>query len=102
MMTQIPAILILAAGSSSRMRGADKLLERIDGVPQIARITQAALATGCPVLVALPPDRPLREKAIAALNVTRITIENAAEGMAASIREGVAHAGNSPGLMILP
>lgn len=84
------------------MRGADKLLELIDGIPQITRITQAALATGCPTLVVLPPDHPMRAKAIADLNVTKITIENAVEGMAASIREGVARAGNSPGLMILP
>ena len=38
-------ILILAAGASSRMRGADKLLQPIDGIPQIARIAKAAIAT---------------------------------------------------------
>lgn len=48
-------ILILAGGASSRMRGADKLLERIDGQQQLARIAQAARATGLPVRVALPP-----------------------------------------------
>ena len=37
-----PEILILAAGSSSRMRGGDKLLEFIDNEPQLTRITRAA------------------------------------------------------------
>ena len=54
------AILILAAGSSSRMRGGDKLLEEVAGMPLLARITRAALDTGLPVTVALPPDRPAR------------------------------------------
>ena len=51
-------ILLLAAGSSSRMRGGDKLLEPVAGRPLLTRIAEAALATGLPVHVALPPDRP--------------------------------------------
>lgn len=83
-------ILILAAGSSSRMRGADKLLELVDGRPLLARQAAMALATGRPVTVALPPDRPLRAKALQGLAVDCVTIPDAAEGMAASIRGGVA------------
>ena len=47
-------ILLLAAGASSRMRGGDKLLERVDGVPLVRRQVLAALATGCEVVVCLP------------------------------------------------
>lgn len=96
-----PNILILAAGASSRMRGADKALEPIDGVAQIRRIAQAALATGCPVLVALPPDRPARAAALAGLAVTRITVAEAALGMAASIRAGLAALPQDTPVMIL-
>ncbi|MFZ0100224.1 MAG: NTP transferase domain-containing protein, partial [Gemmobacter sp.] len=93
-------ILILAGGASSRMRGADKLLERIDGQPQLARIAQAALATGLPVRVALPPDRPDRHAALHDLSVQIVTVPDAATGMAATIRAGAA--GWPGAIMILP
>lgn len=94
-------ILILAAGASSRMRGGDKLLELVDGTPQLARITRFAVETRAKVLVALPPDRPDRSVAIAGL-AEALPVPDAATGMAASIRAGVARAGNATGLMILP
>ena len=94
-------ILILAAGASSRMRGSDKLLELVDGTPQLARITRFAGETGAKVLVALPPDRPARSAAIAGL-AEALPVPDAATGMAASIRAGVARAGGAAGLMILP
>ena len=82
------SILILAAGASTRMRGGDKLLEIVDGQPLIARQAGIALATGLPVTVALPPDRPARDAALQGLALTRLTVPDAAEGMAASIRAG--------------
>jgi molybdenum cofactor cytidylyltransferase len=94
------SILILAAGSSSRMRGADKLLERVDGIPQITRVANAALATGCPTFAALPTDRPLRAAAISGLPLRQIPIDDAAEGMGASIRTAAAVIPDGP-LMIL-
>lgn len=93
-------ILILAGGASSRMRGADKLLERIDGQAQLARIAQAALATGLPVRVALPPDRPNRHAALRDSPVQIVVVPDAATGMAASIRAGAA--GWQGAIMILP
>lgn len=96
-----PHILILAAGSASRMFGGDKLLEPIDGQPQLTRITKAALATGCPVTVALPPDRPARNAALRDLAVAQLTVENAAEGMAASLRTGIAALPDGPVLLLL-
>jgi len=94
-------IIILAAGASTRMRGADKLLEVLDGVVQIRRITQAALATGAPVTVALPPDRPLRDAALTGLAVTRLTIADAATGLSASIRAANAVVPSGPVMLVL-
>lgn len=95
-----PTILILAAGASSRMRGGDKLLERVDGMPLLRRQAQAALSTGCRVLVTLPPDRPERTVALEGLAVERRVVADAAEGMAASLRAG-AEAVRGPLLVLL-
>jgi len=84
------SILILAAGSSSRMRGGDKLLERVDGTPQLARAVGAALETGSPVFVALDPARPDRFDTLAGLAFQRVDVPDAGEGMAASLRRGLA------------
>ena len=52
-------ILLLAAGSASRMRGGDKLLEDVHGAPCLQVMAKRALATGQPVLVTLPSsDHP--------------------------------------------
>lgn len=96
-MRTAPAILVLAAGASSRMRGADKLLEDIDGTPLVLRAVRAACAVSQEVLVALPKaDRQRR----AWLGDTPATILNLDDrAMSASIRAGVA-ACTSDALMI--
>lgn len=83
-------ILILAAGTSSRMQGRDKLLELIDNEPLLTRITRAALATGCPVSVTLPLNKPARAAALAGLNIQIIPVPNAQDGMATSLKTGLA------------
>lgn len=93
-------ILILAAGASSRMRGRDKLLEEIDGTPQLARIAQRARATGHPVWVALPPKPHPRHAAIADLDVHVLQVPDAAEGLNASLRFGIAHLLDAPAVLI--
>lgn len=82
------AILILAAGQSRRMRGADKMLELVDGQPLIRRQVQMAIAAGLPVWVALPPDRPLRVAAIADLAVRQLPVQDADLGISKSIIAG--------------
>lgn len=84
-----PHILILAAGASSRMRGADKLLEVVDGEPLLRRVARMALATGWPVSVVLTQGHAARRAALDRLGVAQITAANAAEGMAASLVAGV-------------
>ncbi|MCG6902846.1 MAG: nucleotidyltransferase family protein [Rhodobacter sp.] len=96
-------ILVLAAGASSRMRGADKLLQMVDGVALLRRQVQAALDTGAPVLVALPTDRPVRRAALDGLAVNTIEVSDADAGMSASIRAGVAAlSAATRGVAILP
>ena len=84
------AILLLAAGASSRMRVGDKLLEGIDGVALLRRQALMALSSGYPVWVALPLDRPARLAALEGLDLSFVTVAEAREGMAASIRAGIA------------
>lgn len=96
-------ILILAAGQSTRMRGIDKLMLEIDGVPLLRRTAvMACNATDGAVLVALPAKPHPRWAALDGLDVTAIAIPNAAEGMNASLRTGVAALSNdSAAVMIL-
>ena len=83
------AIIVLAAGASRRMQGRDKLLEDVDGVPLLRRQTMRALATGCDVLVALPPAPHPRIDALTGLAVTIVEVADAEEGMNASLRTGL-------------
>jgi len=95
------AILLLAAGSSSRMRGGDKLLEQVDGAPLIA--TMATRATQiAPTFITLPTlDHP-RATALSGLDVTMVPVPDAADGMSASIRAGVSALPKDTAVMILP
>lgn len=95
-------MLILAAGASSRMRGADKLLLHVDGLPQLRRIALQAIATGRPVFVTVPSDNPLRATALQGLAVTIVAVPDSISGISASLRAGYCAAGDSAALMILP
>ena len=100
-MTDVP-ILIPAAGFARRMRGADKLLEPVAGEALLHRQARLALATGATVLVTLPPAPGLRARALDGLAVTRVPVPDPGEGMAASIRAGLAAVPDgAAGLMIL-
>lgn len=85
------AAVLLAAGAGRRMRGADKLLEPIGGVPLIAHAAgQLAAAKGIDqVHVVLPPDRPERAAALDDPALHHVPAERASEGMGASLRAGI-------------
>lgn len=97
------AILILAAGSSSRMGGRDKLMQNANGNPLLARVLAQAGATGLPVYVTIPgPDHP-RAHLVRDGGGVPVIVTDWASGMAASIRSGVAALpADIPGVMILP
>lgn len=95
------AILLLAAGASARMQGRDKLMETVDGQPLLSLMCRRAALTGLPVYVTLPGLTHPRAAAIG--TSAPVAVADAAEGMAASIRRGVAALPEGcAGVMILP
>ncbi len=71
------------------MGGRDKLCEDINGTPLLRHITTQAKATGAPVFVTLPAlDHPRSQ--LLAHGTTPIAVPDAANGMSASLRAGVA------------
>ncbi|MEP2533197.1 nucleotidyltransferase family protein [Shimia sp.] len=96
-------ILLLAAGRSSRMRGADKLLNTVQNAPLIVTMTKRALATGLPVSVCLPDLTGPRANALHSLAVSMVPVADADLGMAHSIRAGTSTLPDDcSAIMILP
>ncbi len=96
------AVLLPAAGASSRMRGRDKLLEDVHGEPCLRVMAKRALASQAQVIVTLPRlDHP-RAEALTGLDVTLVAVPDAEEGMSASLRRGAKAVQYGAALMILP
>ena len=96
-------ILLLAAGSASRMRGGDKLLEDVHGAPCLQVMAKRALATGQPVLVTMPSLNHPRAACLTGLELSVIEVPNADLGMSHSLQLGVAALpNNAKAVMILP
>lgn len=86
----VVAAVLLAAGSSRRMGGRDKLLEPVAGEPLLTRVaTRLAGSSVDEVVVVLRPDDP-RRAALAGLGLRVVENPRAAEGMGASLACGVA------------
>jgi len=84
--TDLP-IIILAAGQSDRMRGTDKLMEHVEGLPLIRRQAEMARkVTRGKVIIALPPAPHARYDVLGDLNVMLLPVPDADEGMNASLR----------------
>ncbi len=84
------AALVLAAGQSRRM-GANKLLVEMAGKPLIAHAVDAAIASSAtPVLVVTGHEGERVEAALAGRAVQFVDNPDYAEGMAASLRHGLA------------
>ncbi len=94
-------ILILAAGKSSRMGGRDKLLETVEGQPLIRTQVLRALGTGQQVFVSLPALNHPRARVINDLDVHIVAVPNAAEGVGASLRAGVAALPDTEAFMVV-
>ena len=96
-------ILLLAAGSASRMRGGDKLLEDLHGAPCLQVMAKRALATGQPVLVTMPSLNHPRAACLTGLELSVIEVPDADLGMSHSLQRGVAALpNNAKAVMILP
>lgn len=79
-------VLILAAGASSRMRGTDKLLLDVDGMPLLRRQACMSLEVSRDVRIALPQRPHARYNVVGDLSVQPIEVPDAAQGMSASLR----------------
>jgi molybdenum cofactor cytidylyltransferase len=84
------AALVLAAGQSSRMGGANKLLAEVDGVPMLLRAVNAALASkAASVTVVLGHEADKAEALLAGRRVNLVRNPDYALGMSTSLRAGI-------------
>ena len=81
--------LLLAAGSSVRMHGSDKLLKKIHGVPQIERILAEVMKLNFPIFVTIPANDTKRKFVISRTDAIIIEVQNAELGIGHSIAEGL-------------
>jgi molybdenum cofactor cytidylyltransferase len=93
-------IVLPAAGAAARMRGGDKLLELVDGKALLRRQAEVALQQCRDVVVTLRPGDAARRAVLQGLPMRVIEVADASEGMAASIRAGVA--GATTAVMVFP
>ena len=92
-------ILLLAAGASSRMRGADKLLEVIDNTPLLRLMAERCVKAG-PTRVIIGPGQDARRAVLEGLDVEIVEAEGD-DGMAASLRTGVKGLKNQSFMVVL-
>jgi molybdenum cofactor cytidylyltransferase len=84
------AVLLLAAGRSSRM-GSNKLLAEIDGRPMVARTAQRLLSSHArPVIAVLGNQADAVDAALGRLPVLRVHNPAFAEGLSTSLKRGIA------------
>lgn len=89
------AAVVLAAGLSRRMGGPNKLLAPIDGVPMIARVVDAFLASKAePVIVVLGHQAGEVRAALAGRGVRFVENPAYEEGLGASLRAGIEAVGD--------
>jgi molybdenum cofactor cytidylyltransferase len=83
------AVVLLAAGLSSRMGGLNKLLIEIDGEPLVRRSARTYLAAGADVHVVLGHEAGDVRAALAGLPLTFVENPNFAVGQPTSVRAGL-------------
>ena len=85
------AVLLLAAGRSSRMGGPNKLLAEIDGRPMVARTAQRLLSSHArPIIAVLGNQADAVDDALGRLPVLRVHNPAFAEGLSTSLKRGIA------------
>ena len=84
------AVIVLAAGRSSRMGAQNKLLKEVDGTPLVVRAVDAALAAGVgPVTVVTGHEADGIEAALRERDVRFAHNPDYADGMSTSLRAGL-------------
>jgi molybdenum cofactor cytidylyltransferase len=98
------AAVVLAAGRSTRMGGPNKLLAEVNGKPLVRIAVEQALASrASPVVVVTGHQRAETEAAIAGLDVKLVHNPDFAQGLATSLKAGIAAvpAGNDGAVICL-
>jgi molybdenum cofactor cytidylyltransferase len=97
------AALVLAAGQSRRMGGPNKLLARFNGNPLVRRIAEEALASKAdPVILVTGHKAEAISAAVSGLDLTIVHNPDYAEGLATSLRTGLAAMpGDAAGVLVL-
>jgi len=89
------AVLLLAAGASSRMRGRDKLMEDVDGEPLIRRVARKLTASDADTLCCVVrPDDAERVQALDGLQVDIVRNPRSKDGLGTSLAAGVTQLGD--------
>lgn len=95
-------MVMLAAGSSSRMRGEDKLLRRVGNATLLRHCVKVALASKIDhCVVVLKKGAVAHKKTLQGLPVKIVEVDDAERGMSASLRAGVAAIDTRPGAIIV-
>jgi molybdenum cofactor cytidylyltransferase len=85
------AAIILAAGQSRRMGGPNKLLARFDGQPLVRRVAENAVVSGAARVIVVTGHRAGDvASALAGLDVDIVHNPDFADGLATSLRTGLA------------
>lgn len=85
-----PAAIVLAAGRSTRMGEANKLLEEVGGTAMVRRVAEAALASRAdPVVVVTGHQAERVREALDGLAVTFVHNAEYADGLSTSLRAGL-------------
>ncbi len=97
------AVVIPAAGSSSRMGGSDKLLEQVGGIPLLRRTALEAIhSDATAVLTTIGGYQRDRRRALIGLKCRKVRVDRPELGMANSLLSGIARIPRgSEGVMIL-
>ena len=96
------AALVLAAGTSSRMGHANKLLTEVDGVAMVVRAVNAALASrAASVTVVTGHQAEAVEAALAGRRITCVHNPDFGAGLSTSLRCGVAALPQSAAAMVV-
>src|SRR5262249_34703075 len=84
------AIIILAAGRSTRMGAGNKLLADVNGRPMVRHAVDAALASqGKPVLVVVGHQAGAVREALAGLPIAFVDNPSFAAGLSGSLKRGI-------------
>ncbi len=96
------AAVILAAGQSRRMGGANKLTANVGGRPMVRAAAEAALASGArPVVVVTGHGADDVRAALAGLDVTYAHNADYADGLATSLKAGIAALAGVDGAVVM-